>query len=359
MEQKKLYYLLEQLAQEKGLAIEDLIEAIESALLSAVRKKVDPGVELEVEFDVHKGAPKVFRMAKAVEGTPGDPSQEVSLEEARKYNPEAEPGDLVKMPYPVKDLGRIAAQTAKQVMLQKMREAERDVLYNRFADKEGDVLVGQVLREEKGVVVVDLGHGEGIMPPRERVKGERYRRGETYKFYVLEVRKGTRDARVVLSRHHPNLLLRLFQRDIPEVANGLVEVKEVAREAGSRSKVAVLSKDPEIDAVGSCVGVRGSRIQSVVKELQGESIDVVEYSEEPSKYIAYALKPAVIQKVILDEDEHKALVVVDDDQYSLALGKKGQNVRLAAKLTGWNIDVKKTSDLMEPLDTEGEDGEEE
>ncbi len=359
MEQKKLYYLLEQLAQEKGLAMEDLVEAIESALLSAVRKKVEPGVELEVEFDVHKGAPKVFRMAKVVKNKPKDPTKEVSLEEAQKYNPDAEPGDLVKMPYPVRDLGRIAAQTAKQVMLQKMREAERDVLYNRFADKEGDVLAGQVLREEKGVVVVDLGHGEGIMPPRERVKGERYRRGETYKFYILEVRKGTRDARVILSRHHPNLLLRLFQRDIPEVANGLVEVKAVAREAGSRSKVAVLSRDPEIDAVGSCVGVRGSRIQSVVKELQGESIDVVEYSEDPAKYIAYALKPAVIHKVVLDEGEHRAMVVVDDDQYSLALGKKGQNVRLAAKLTGWKIDVKKVSDLMEPLDTEGEDGEEE
>jgi len=359
LEQKKLYYLLEQLAQEKGLEMDALVKAIESALLSAVRKKVDPGVELEVEFDVSKGSPKVFRMAEVVEGPASKKAKEVSLEEAKKYHPEAKPGDVVKIPYPVKDLGRIAAQTAKQVMLQKMREAERDVMYNKFANKEGDVIAGQVLREEKGVVVVDLGHGEGIMPPKERVRGERYRRGETYKFYVLEVRKGTRDAKVVLSRHHPNLLLRLFQRDIPEVANGLVEVKAVAREAGSRSKVAVLSKDPEIDAVGSCVGVRGSRIQSVVKELQGESIDVVEYSEDPARYISYALKPATINKVLLDEKEREAVAVVDDDQYSLALGKKGQNVRLAAKLTGWKISVKKASEVMGPLETEGEDGEEE
>ncbi len=358
MEQKKLYYLLEQLAQDKGIEMEALVEAIKSALLSAVRKKVDPGVELEVEFDVSKGSPRIFRVAEVVEKATGNTPQQVSLEEARKYHPKAEVGETVRLPYPVKDLGRIAAQTAKQVMLQKMREAERDVMYNRFTDKEGNIIVGQVLREEKGVVIVDLGHGEGIMPPKERVRGEHYRRGETYKFYVLEVRKGTRDAKVVLSRHHPNLLLRLFERDIPEVANGLVEVKAVAREAGSRSKVAVLSKDPEIDAVGSCVGVRGSRIQSVVKELQGESIDVVEYSEDPSRYIAYALKPAVINKVIVDEAAREALAVVDDDQYSLALGKKGQNVRLAAKLTGWKINVKKASEVAGPLDTEGEDGEE-
>ena len=359
MEQRKLYYLLEQLAQEKGLQIEDLIRAIESAVLSAVRKKVDAGVELEVEFDASKSSPQVFRMACVMDGPVEDKARQVSLEEAQKYHPDAKHGDTVKMPYPVKDLGRISAQTAKQVMLQKMREAERDVMYNRFADKEGDVIVGQVSREEKGVVVVNLGHGEGIMPPKERVKGERYRRGETYKFYVLEVRKGTRDAKVVLSRYHPNLLLRLFQRDIPEVANGLVEVKAVAREAGSRAKVAVLSKDPEIDAVGSCVGVRGSRIQSVVKELQEESIDVVEHSEDPSTYIAYALKPAVISRVTIDEANREALAVVDDDQYSLALGKKGQNVRLAAKLTGWKISVKKVSDIRESLDTKGENGEEE
>ena len=358
MEQKKLYYLLEQLAQEKGLEMDALVKAIESALLSAVRKKVDPGVELEVEFDVSKGSPQVFRTAEVVEKVT-QKAKQVSVEEAQKYHPDAKIGDVVRIPYPVKDLGRIAAQTAKQVMLQKMREAERDVMYSKFADKEGDVIAGQVLREEKGVVIVDLGHGEGIMPPKERVRGERYRRGETYKFYVLEVRKGTRDAKVVLSRHHPNLLLRLFQRDIPEVANGLVEVKAVAREAGSRSKVAVVSRDPEIDAVGSCVGVRGSRIQSVVKELQGESIDVVEYSEDAAKYISYALKPASISKVILDEKEREALAIVDDDQYSLALGKKGQNVRLAAKLTGWKINVKKASEAMGPIDVEGEDGEEE
>jgi len=344
MKQKEMLYLIEQLEQEKGIDREILVEALETALLSAVRRKVSPDMELEVKFDLSQGEANVYQLKKVVEEVE-DPRKEISLEEARELDPGTQLGDTVRVPFTVADFGRIAAQTAKQVMIQKLKEAERDMVYKTYKSKEGDIVSGQILREERGNIIVDLGRGEGVLPPKEQVRGERYRRGDTLKFYVLEVKKTGKGPRVVLSRTHSRLLVRLFEKEMPEVMSGLVEVKAVAREAGERSKVAVASKDPDIDGVGACVGIRGARVQSIVRELQGENIDIVEYSDDPKKFISNALKPAQVRKMELDPGNQEARVVVDDDQFSLAIGKKGQNVRLAAKLTGWKIDIKPASEV--------------
>ncbi len=355
MRQKEILYLLEQLEQEKGISKDVLVETLEMALLSAARKKVPPEIELDVSFDLSEGEAKVFQLKEVVEEVE-NPAREISLDEAREMDPDVEVGDTVKVPYMITDFGRIAAQTAKQVLIQKIKEAERDVVYRTYKGREGDIVSGQVLREEKGSIIVDLGKGEGILPAKEQVKGERYRRGDTLKFYVLEVKKTGKGPRVVLSRTHPRLLTRLFEREMPEVMSGLVELKAAAREPGERSKVAVVSKDPDIDGVGACVGIRGARVQGIVRELQGENIDIVQYADEPKTFIINALKPATVRKIELDEGKKEAFVVVDDDQFSLAIGKKGQNVRLAAKLTGWKIDIKPLSEVRtEDVEVEGEE----
>lgn len=344
MRQKEIIYLIEQLEQEKGIDRGTLVEALEAALLSAVRKKIDQDIELDVKFDLSTGEAQVFQI-KEIREKVTDPVKELSLEDAREYKPDAKVGDRLKLPYMVADSGRIAAQTAKQVMIQKLREAERDVIYKTYKAKEEDIVPGRVSREEKGSYIVDLGRGEGILPPKEQVRGERYRKGDTLKFYVVEVRKTGKGPRVVLSRSHPKLLIRLFEREMPEIMSGLVQIKAVAREPGERAKVAVASTDPDIDGVGACVGIRGARVQSIVRELQGENIDIVEYSENLQRFIANALKPAGIKQIEIDDEKEEAKVVVDDDQFSLAIGRKGQNVRLAAKLTGWKIDIKPVSEL--------------
>ena len=344
MRQKEILYLFEQLEQEKGISREALVEALETALLTAARKKVPPGVKLEVKFDLSQGEAKVYQLKEIVEEVK-DPEREISLDEAKKIDPEAQLGGTLRIPYTISDFGRIAAQTAKQVMIQKLREAERDVAYKTYKEKEGDVVSGQIIREERGNIIVDLGKGEGFLPPKEQVRGERYRKGDTLKFYVVEVKKTGKGTQVVLSRTHPRLLTRLFEREMPEVMSGLVEIKAAAREPGERSKVAVVSKDPEIDGVGACVGIRGARVQGIVRELQGENIDIVQYSDDPKTFIMNALKPATVKKIELDEENQEAFVVVDDEQLSLAIGKRGQNVRLAAKLTGWKINIRPASEV--------------
>lgn len=352
MRQKEMLYLFEQLEQEKGISREVLVEALEMALLSAARKKAPPGIDLDVKFDLSQGEAKVYQLKEIVEEME-DPEREIFLKEAKEIDPQAELGDKLRIPYTISDFGRIAAQTAKQVMIQKLREAERDMVYKTYKGREGDIVSGQIIRDEKGNVIVDLGKGEGILPPKEQVRGERYRRGDTLKFYVVEVRKTGKGPRVVLSRTHPRLLTRLFEREMPEVMSGLVELKATAREPGERSKVAVVSRDPDIDGVGACVGIRGARVQGIVRELQGENIDIVQYSDDPKTFIMNALKPATVKKIELDEENQEAFVVVDDDQFSLAIGKKGQNVRLAAKLAGWKIDIRPASEVrMEEVEEE-------
>ena len=344
MKQKEILYLIEQLEQEKGISQDTLVKALELSLLSAIKKKMPSDIEMEVEFNLSEGEAHVYQLKRVVVEV-SYPEQEISVAEAKDMGLSTEVGETVRIPYVVPDLGRIAAQTAKQVMIQKLKEAERDLVYQTYKDKEGDVIPGQILREEKSNIIVNLGRGEGVLPPKEQVRGERYRRGDTMKFYVLEVKRTGKGPRVVLSRTHPRLLVRLFEREMPEVMSGLVEVKAVAREAGERSKVAVASKDPEIDGVGACVGIRGARVQSIVRELQGENIDIVKYSLDKREFISNSLKPATARKIELDENEEEAKVVVDDDQFSLAIGKKGQNVRLAAKLTGCKIDIKPVSEV--------------
>lgn len=265
-------------------------------------------------------------------------------------------GDIIKLPFAVEGMGRIAAKATMQVLTHRLTQLERDVVYNFFKEREGDIIQGAVVREEKGNIIVDLmGRAEGILPPREQVKGERYRRGDSMKFYILEVKRGRGgEPRIILSRTHPRLVQRLFEKEMPEVVAGLVSVVAVARDPGDRAKVAVKANDPDVDPVGACIGVRGARIQSIVRELHGENIDVILYSEDPKEFIANALKPAKVKKIILDEENKTAKVIVDDDQFSLALGKKGQNVRLAAKLTGWKIDIKTVSEYG-GLPEEGEE----
>jgi len=344
MKQKEIIYLLEELQQEKGIDINTLVQALEAALLSAVRKRVSPDVELEVKFNISTGETQVFQIKEVVDEVK-DPNREISLDEAKTYKADIKVGEKLHLPYTVADLGRIAAQTAKQVMIQKLKDAERDVVYKTYKAKEEDIVPGRILREEKGSYIVDLGRGEGILPPKEQVKNERYKKGDTLKFYIVEVKKTGKGPRVVLSRTHPKLLIRLFEREMPEIMSGLVEIKAVAREPGERSKVAVASSDPEINGVGACVGIRGARVQSIVRELQGENIDIVEYSDDPEKFIANALKPAIIRQIEIDEEKQEAKVIVDDDQFSLAIGRRGQNVRLAAKLTGWKIDIRPLSEV--------------
>ncbi len=347
MKGKELLYTIELLEQQKGIPKEAIIELLEESILSALKKRLGEDFDIEVKLDVETGDFKVYQLKKVVKnGEVKDRNKEISLSEAQKIDPEIKEGDVIKIPFAIEGMGRIAARATMQALTQKLTQLERDIVYNTFKKKEGDIVQGVILREERGNIIVDLmGKAEGILPPREQVKNERYRKGDTMKFYVLEVRRGKGgEPRIILSRTHPKLLEKLFEKEMPEVVAGLVSVKSVARDPGERAKVAVAANDPEIDPVGACIGVRGARIQGIVRELHGENIDVVLYSDNPEEFIANALKPAKVRKIIIDEENKEARVIVDDDQFSLALGRRGQNVRLAAKLTGWKIDIKTVSE---------------
>jgi N utilization substance protein A len=332
-----------QLSAEKNLPKEVVLGAVEAALVSAYRKdNFAPNQNISVKIHPTNGTVQVWA-EKAVVERPADVRCQVSLDEAHRINPDAQIGDAVMVEATPRNAGRIAAQTAKQVILQRLHEAEHSAIFEEYAGREGDIVTGMVQRIEPRQIFVDLGRTEAILPSVEQVSSERYRVGQRIKVIVLEVVRTNKEPRVVLSRSHPDLLRRLFEIEVPEIFNKTVELKSIARESGSRSKVAVAALQEGVDPVGCCVGLRGIRIQNIVNELNGEKIDVVLFSSDPSTFIANALSPAQILSVEMDKKEGVAKVIVPDRQLSLAIGKEGQNVRLAAKLTGWRIDIKSAS----------------
>ena len=356
---KDLIHVIEQIGREKGIGKEVLFEAVESALLSASKKTMGLADNVRMELDRHTGALRVYARKKVVEDV-ADRKLEIGLEDARKLNREAEIDDELEMELPPQEFGRIAAQTAKQVILQRVRDAERDAIYGEFADKEGKIVRGIVHRVEKRNVVVEIGKAEAVLMEREQIPGERYGPGDRIRAYVLEVKKGAKGPQIMLSRSHAGLLVRLFESEIPEITEGIVQVKEAAREAGERAKVAVASTKRDIDPIGACVGLRGTRIQVISRELRGEKIDIVEWSPDPVTFVSRALSPAKVSSVTLGESDveggqRSVLVIVPDSQLSLAIGKRGQNARLAAKLTGLRVDIKSESEVEEERRREEEE----
>jgi N utilization substance protein A len=332
-----------QLSAEKNLPKEVVLSAVETALQSAYRKdNFAPNQEIAVKIDPTTGRVKVWAEKTVVE-QPSDTRREISLDDAAKLKPDAKLEDMVMVEATPRNAGRIAAQTAKQVILQRLHEAEHSAIFEEYSDKEGDIVTGVVQRMEPRQIFVDLGRAEAILPAAEQVRTERYRIGQRLRVYLLEVVRTSRGPQVVVSRSHPDLLRRLFELEVPEVLSGVVEIKAVAREAGYRSKIAVAARQEGIDPVGCCVGLRGIRIQNIMRELNGEKLDVVAWSEDTGAFIANALSPAQVLSVELDEGDGIATVVVPDKQLSLAIGKEGQNARLAAKLSGWRIDIKSAS----------------
>ncbi|MEW6725386.1 transcription termination factor NusA [Desulforudis sp. 1088] len=337
---------LRDLEKERAIAVDVLLEAIEAALLSAFKRNFGSSTNARVHIDRHTGDVKVFAKRTVVEKVE-DPGQQISLEEARKINPAYELDDVVETEITPRNFGRIAAQTAKQVVVQRIREAERNIVFEEFSNREGDVVTGTIQRIEQRTCYIELGKAEAVLTPNEQIPGEIYRPGQRIKTYIVEVKKTSKGPLIVVSRTHPGLLKRLFEIEVPELHEGIVELKAIAREAGIRSKIAVYSSDENIDPVGACVGPKGVRVQAIVNELNGEKIDVVRWYSDPSKFVAASLSPAKVIAVEVWEDEKIARVIVPDYQLSLAIGKEGQNARLAAKLTGWKIDIKSESQMAE------------
>ena len=348
---KEFFEALEELSVEKGINKEYLLDAIESALVTAYKKNFNSQENVKIVIDEEKASIKVYSLKEVVEEV-FDPAIEISVEAAQQYKRRAEIGDIVEVEITPKDFGRISAQTAKQVIVQKIREAEREIVFSEYSDRQGEIVSGLVQKVDKNVMIVDLGKIEGIMTANEQIEGEEYHVNDKIKAYVLEVQKNSKGVpQMLISRTHPGFVKRLFELEIPEIYEGLIEIKNIVREAGSRTKIAVYSKDMNIDPVGSCVGPRGIRIQNILNELRNEKIDVVEWSEDPVQYIASALSPATVLAVDINQDEMSSKVVVPDNQLSLAIGKDGQNARLSAKLTGWKIDIKSESQIKEEMGT--------
>src|SRR5438874_4008297 len=345
---RELIIVIEQLAREKGIDSEILFEAVESALLSGSKKTHAAAENSRIEIDRKTGSVRAFTRKKVVAEVT-DAQIEISLEDAKRLNPAAEIDDELELPEKPPELGRIGAQTVKQVILQRVRDAEREGIYAEFIGKEGQILRGVVHRIEKRNVILEIGKAEAILPEREQIPGERYNPGDRIRAYVLEVRRTIKGPQISLSRTHPGYLARLFETEIPEIQEAIVIVKATAREAGERAKVAVASTKRDVDPIGACVGLRGTRIQVISRELRGEKIDIIEWSHDPSTFVARALSPAKVSSVIVAEEGAEAppsaLVIVPDNQLSLAIGKKGQNARLAAKLTGMRIDIKSESEV--------------
>lgn len=347
---------LDVLQNEKGIDKEELIENIESSIESAYRKQHDNAETVEVNIDRQSGEIKIYAVWAVVDSVT-DPDKEISLEEAREIEPDIAIGGMIKEEVKPKDFGRIAAQNAKQLIFQKIKESERAVIYNEYLERQDELIIGVISRVDRGNpqtgrrgnVYVDIGDSEGVMLSAEQIKTETYRPGKRIKVYLLAVKKTTKGPQILLSRTHPNFVKRLFEEEVPEIYDGVVDIIGIAREAGSRTKIAMKANDPGVDPVGSCVGFKGARVQNIINELGGEKIDVIKYSDDIKTYIANALSPAKVSEVLINENEKKAYVVVDDFQFSLAIGKEGQNVRLAAKLTGWKIDIKSASDFEKML----------
>ncbi len=337
-----------QLAAEKNLPREVILDAMEAALVSAYKKDSDLQGNIVVRIDRETGEHRVFH-EQTVVAEVEDPKTQISLPDARKIKPDATMDDVISTEVHPSHAGRIAAQTAKQVVLQRLREAEREMVFEEFSNREGDVVSGVIQRIDAKHIVVDLGKTEAILPPPEQVRTEHYRPGQRQKFYLLEVHRSLKGPQLILSRTHKNLLRRLFELEVPEIHKGVVEIRSIAREAGYRSKVAVTARQEGVDPVGSCVGLRGIRIQNIVNELNGERIDVVQWDQDAARFVANALSPAQVLNVTVSQETNTASVVVPDRQLSLAIGREGQNARLAAKLTGWRIDIKPESAMQEVL----------
>lgn len=331
------------LEKDKGISKEVLIDALEAALVSAYKRNFNQAQNVRVDINEGLGQIKVFARKDVVE-TVEDPRLQLSIEEAQKINPNYVIEDVVEIEVTPKNFGRIAAQTAKQVVTQRVREAERGVIYSEFIDREDDIMTGIVQRIDHRFIYVDLGRVEALLPTSEQMPNEQYHPHDRIKVFITKVENTTKGPSVMVSRTHPGLLKRLFEIEVPEIYDGTVEIKSIAREAGDRSKIAVYAADAEVDPVGSCVGQKGSRVQAIVNELKGEKIDIVQWSEDPVEYVANALSPSKVVTVLVDEEAKATTVVVPDYQLSLAIGKRGQNARLAAKLTGWKIDIKSESD---------------
>lgn len=339
---------LSDIEHDKGIKKDVLIEAIEMALITAYKRHFGNNENARAEINPDTGEVRVFAIKRVVDNIEED-GAEITLEDARKINAAYELGDTLEEEVTPRDFGRIAAQTAKQVVVQRIREAERGIIYEQFAEQENEVLTAIVHRLERGNIFVELGRAEGIIPAGETVPGEHYNINSRLKVYVLEVKKTNKGPQIVVSRTHPSLIKKLFELEVPEIRQNTVVIKSIAREAGGRTKIAVWSDDKDIDPVGSCVGHKGTRIEKVVEELNGEKIDVVPWSADPIEFIANALRPAKVVMVQINEDEKAAKVIVPDYQLSLAIGKEGQNARLAAKLTGWKIDIKSKSQIEEEV----------
>ncbi|MDQ0245723.1 N utilization substance protein A [Bacillus fengqiuensis] len=334
---------LDLLEREKGIGKEVIIEAIEAALISAYKRNFNQAQNVRVDLNLEKGSMRVFARKDVVDEV-FDPRLEISVEEAQSINPNYQVDDVVEIEVTPKDFGRIAAQTAKQVVTQRVREAERGVIYSEFIDREEDIMTGIVQRQDSRFIYVSLGKIEALLPLNEQMPNEQYKPHDRIKVYITKVERTTKGPQIYVSRTHPGLLKRLFEKEVPEIYDGTVEIKSVSREAGDRSKISVHSDLVDVDPVGACVGPKGQRVQAVVNELKGEKIDIVRWSKDPVEFVANALSPSKVLDVLVDENEKATTVIVPDYQLSLAIGKKGQNARLAAKLTGWKIDIKSESE---------------
>jgi N utilization substance protein A len=345
--QQDLNRVIEQVSKEKGIDKSILISALENAMISAAKKTFGHQRKIEAQFNPEIGEVEIFE-AKTVVETVADPATEITLSEAKEnFDPDAEMGDELLSKLDSSLFGRIAAQAAKQNIVQRVRDAEREIIYNEFKGREGQLVNGIVQRFEKRNIIVNLGRTDAILPEKEQVPRERYRQGDRIRAYIVSVEITGRGPQIILSRTHPGMLTQLFAQEVPEIYEAIVEIKGAAREPGGRAKIAVISHDPDVDPVGACVGMKGTRVQAVVQELRGEKIDIVHWIPDQAEYVCRALAPAKVSKIIIDDDEHSMVVVVPDDQLSLAIGRKGQNVRLAARLTGWRIDVCSEADAEE------------
>jgi len=334
----ELLQVADTVARDKGIDRDEVLVAMEQAIQKAGRSKYGQEYDIRAEIDRKNGEIRLLRFREVKDPVENEATQ-ISLAEARRFNPEAEVGDFITDPLPPIDFGRIAAQTAKQVIVQKVRDAERQRQFNEYKDRIGEIVNGLVKRVEFGNVIVDLGRAEAILRRDELLPRETFRQGERVRAYIYDVRQEVRGPQIFLSRTHPQYMAKLFAQEVPEIYDGIIEIRAVARDPGSRAKIAVISNDSGIDPVGACVGMRGSRVQAVVAELQGEKIDIIPWSQDPATFVVNALAPAEVAKVVMDEEQRRIEVVVPDDQLSLAIGRRGQNVRLASQLTGWDIDI--------------------
>ena len=344
-------HAIEQIVKEKGIDRAVVIEAMEQAVLTAANKKYRNTRDLEARYNPDSGEVELFEFVTVVDEVL-DSYKEIDLDEAREIDPEVEVGDSLGEKLDASGFTRIAAQTAKQVIIQKVREAERETIFNEYSDRQWEIITGMVRRFEKGELLVDLGRAEAVLPSKEQMPREVYRPGDRIRAIITEIRMTTKGPQIILSRTHPSMLAKLFEAEVPEIAEGIVEINAVVRDPGSRAKVAVSSNDRDIDPVGACVGMRGARVQNVVSELRGEKIDIIPWSEDIARFACNALSPAQVSKVFVDEDNRTLEIIVADDQLSLAIGKRGQNVSLAARLTGCRIDIKSESKVADEVESQ-------